>query len=203
MSLEDKTVSFDASKALQLQELQSQLASKFTISNVENIFSGSGEASDLKKLYPLFLIFIYIIAAAIFINYKDFKIEHFMLDFMGLFYIVFSFFKFLDYKGFPVSFKMYDPLAKVFPAYGWVYPFLETVLGIMFLARIEINLALIVTIVVLGITTFGVTKSLFSKQKIKCACLGTALNLPMTKATFIENSIMIAMAVFMLIKTYI
>jgi hypothetical protein len=37
---------------------------------------------------------------------------------MGLFYIVFSFFKFLDLKGFSVSFRMYDPLAKALPVYA-------------------------------------------------------------------------------------
>jgi hypothetical protein len=121
-----------------------------------------------------------------------------MFDFMGLFYIVFSFFKFLDYKGFPASFQMYDPLAKVLPIYGWIYPFLETALGLMFLLRFEMDIALVTTIIILGITTVGVTKSLFSKKTIKCACLGTALNLPMTEATFIENTIMLVMAVWML-----
>ena len=122
-----------------------------------------------------------------------------MLDFMGLFYIVFSFFKFLDFKGFPESFKMYDPLAKVVPVYGWIYPFIEVALGIMFLMRIEISLALIITLIILGITTIGVTKTLLDKKSIQCACLGTALKLPMTKATFIENSVMIVMAVMMLL----
>jgi hypothetical protein len=123
-----------------------------------------------------------------------------MIDFMGLFYIVFSFFKMLDLKGFPESFKMYDPLAKRIPIYGKVYPFIETALGLMFLMRFEIYIALIITIVVLGITTIGVTKTLLDKKAIRCACLGTALKLPMTEATFIENAIMIIMAVLMLLN---
>jgi hypothetical protein len=90
-------------------------------------------------------------------------------------------------------------LAKALPAYGWVYPFIETALGLMFLLRFEIDIALVATIVVLGITTIGVTRSLFSKKVIKCACLGTALNLPMTEATFIENTIMLVMAAWMLL----
>jgi hypothetical protein len=121
-----------------------------------------------------------------------------MFDFMGLFYIIFSFFKFLDYTGFPASFQMYDPLAKALPIYGWIYPFLETALGLMFLLRFEMDIALVTTIIILGITSIGVTKSLFSNKTIKCACLGTALNLPMTEATFIENTIMLVMAVWML-----
>jgi hypothetical protein len=68
----------------------------------------------------------------------------------------------------------------------------------MFLIRFEVKIALIVTIIILGITTFGVTKTLLDKKSIKCACLGTVLNLPMTEATFIENFIMITMALYML-----
>jgi hypothetical protein len=51
---------------------------------------------------------------------------------------------------------------------------------------------------VLGITTIGVTKTLLDKKSIQCACLGTALKLPMTQATFIENAIMLVMAFWML-----
>ena len=98
----------------------------------------------------------------------------------------------------PESFKMYDPLAKRLPIYGWMYPFIETALGLMFLMRFEVNIALIMTLVVLGITTIGVTKTLMDKKSIRCACLGTALKLPMTEATLTENSIMIAMAALML-----
>jgi hypothetical protein len=59
-----------------------------------------------------------------------------------------------------------------------------------------------VTLVVLGVTTIGVTKTLLDKKSIRCACLGTALKLPMTEATFIENAIMIVMAVFMLLNLF-
>jgi hypothetical protein len=33
------------------------------------------------------------------------------------------------------------------------------------------------------------------KNQIQCACLGTALKLPMTEATLIENLLMITMAI--------
>ena len=105
----------------------------------------------------------------------------------------------LDLKGFPTSFSMYDPLAQRVPLYGKVYPFIETALGLMFLLRFQIDLALVITLIVLGITTVGVTKTLLDKKAIRCACLGTALKLPMTEATFIENAIMLVMAVLMLI----
>ena len=37
-----------------------------------------------------------------------------------------------------------------------------------------------------------------SDTEIECACLGTWMKLPMTKATFIENFIMLFMAAWML-----
>ena len=156
--------------------------------------------SELKQLFPLFLIFFYISSAALLINWTNFNASNFMFDFMGLFFIVFSFFKILDYKNFPHSFAMYDPIAKRFPIYGWIYPAIETVLGLAFLFRVTLNFSLIATIIILGTTTVGVTKALIDKRAIQCACLGTALKLPMTKATFIENSIMIIMATYMLLS---
>ena len=157
------------------------------------------EISDLARLKPLFLILGYLTVAAVLINRNDWSTKEFMLDFMGLFFIVFSFFKLLDLKGFPPTFQMYDPLAKVFPPYAWAYPFIETALGLCFLLRFQIPIALIATIIILGITTIGVIQTLLSDKQIKCACLGTALNLPMTKATFIENAIMLVMAVWMVV----
>ena len=72
----------------------------------------------------------------------------------------------------------------------------------MFLMRYEVNIALIMTLVVLGITTIGVSKTLIDKKSIRCACLGTALKLPMTEATLIENTLMITMAALMLFEVF-
>lgn len=190
--------------------LQNALPEKYTVSKKDsgNVSASSisstktSEKTKLQQLKPLLLILFYITSAGVLLHYMDWSWKEFMLDFMGLFYIVFSFFKMLDLKGFPESFKMYDPLAKRLPIYGWIYPFLETVLGIMFLMRFHLYIALIMTLVVLGITTVGVTKTLLDKKSIRCACLGTALKLPMTEATFIENTIMIAMAILMLLNVF-
>ncbi|WP_282136529.1 heavy-metal-associated domain-containing protein [Seonamhaeicola maritimus] len=199
VDLTTSQVVLELSGNISVEKLQEALSDKYTISEKKRVVQPK-EKSELKQLFPLFLIFGYIIIASFLLNYKPWGVNSFMLDFMGLFYIVFSFFKLLDLKGFPQSFRMYDPLAKVMPIYSWIYPFIEVALGIMFLMRIEIPLALVVTLIVLGITTIGVTKTLFDKKSIQCACLGTALRLPMTKATFIENSIMIVMAIIMLIN---
>ncbi|WP_299435192.1 heavy-metal-associated domain-containing protein [uncultured Maribacter sp.] len=208
------TVSLETSEALvqlesplEIEIFKSALGDKYTVSEKKdgisvdfNLQNSTNEKSKIQQLKPLLLIFLYLFVAAILLHIKVWSTTSFMLDFMGLFYIVFSFFKLLDLKGFPESFRMYDPIAKVFPLYGWVYPFIEIALGLCFLMRFKIPMALVVTIIILGVTTIGVLKSLLGKKSIQCACLGTALKLPMTQATFIENAIMIVMALVMLLN---
>ncbi|MDA9255721.1 cation transporter [Schleiferiaceae bacterium] len=209
-NLEKGEVEITMDKPIAIGVLQKALPGKYQLTekNKENMFTSADtlttpmaeDKTKLEQLKPLLLIIFYLTAASALLHYKDWSWSEFMLDFMGLFYIVFGFFKMLDLKGFPDSFRMYDPLAKRLPIYGWAYPFIETALGLMFLMRFEVGIALISTLVVLGITTIGVTQTLIDKKSIRCACLGTALKLPMTEATLIENTVMIAMALLMLIN---
>ena len=180
--------------------ISNSLPSKYKV--IRNIPDQDNEiikSNKIKQLKPLFIILGYISVTSILLNFRNWNSTNAMLDFMGLFYIIFSFFKILDIKGFSKSFKMYDPLAKKITIYGYIYPFIEILLGLMFLTRIEVNIALLITIIILGITSVGVTQTLLNKKTINCACLGTTLQLPMTEATFIENALMITMAFVLLI----
>jgi len=179
--------------------ISDSLPTKYKVTRTANKNNETIKVSKIEQLKPLFIILAYISITSLFLNYKNWDLTSTMLDFMGLFYIVFSFFKILDIKGFSISFRMYDPLAKKVPFYGIIYPFIEILLGIMLLTRIEVELALILTIIVLSITSIGVTQTLLNKKSISCACLGTTLKLPMTEATFIENALMIIMAFSLII----
>jgi hypothetical protein len=55
-----------------------------------------------------------------------------MRHFMAGFFLVFSFFKLLNLKGFAESYVMYDVLAKQIPAWAYLYAFVELGLGIAF-----------------------------------------------------------------------
>jgi copper chaperone CopZ len=179
--------------------ISDSLPPKYKITSTANSQNNETiKVSKIKQLKPLFIILTYISITSLLLNFENWDSTNAMLDFMGLFYIIFSFFKILDINGFSISFRMYDPLAKKVPLYGIIYPFIEILLGVMILTRIEVELAIILTIIVLGITTIGVTQTLLSKKSISCACLGTTLKLPMTEATFIENALMIIMAFILL-----
>ena len=186
-------------KHISFSLITNSLPSKYKIKKKEKIQNNNTiKVSKIKQLKPLFIIIAYILITSILLNVNNWDSTNAMLDFMGLFYIIFSFFKILDIKGFSLSFRMYDPLAKKISTYGYIYPFIEILLGLMFLTRIEVNMALLITIFILGITSIGVTQTLLNKKTIDCACLGTTLKLPMTEATFIENAIMIIMAIILL-----
>ena len=200
ISLERGIVTINSKKTISENILSNILGSKYSVKTENNFKNFQNNNSKLKQLKPLILIFAYIIIFTFSYSYYfELTPKRGMQIFMGLFFIVFSFFKFLDYKGFPDSFKRYDPIAKIVPFYAEFYPFLETGLGISYLLEFKILISTILTILIISITTFGVTKTLFQKSQIECACLGTALKLPMTEATLIENAIMLVMSSLLLL----
>ena len=203
VSLDPGLAVIKSNEDVSTDDIQSVLPDKFSVEPFKYYadVNTNDEESYLAKLFPLILILSYISLTSIIIN-LDRSLDDLMMDFMGIFFIVFSFFKFLDYKSFPNSFAMYDPLAKALPLYGWIYPFIETILGLMFLFRFQLFTSIIITILLLSITTYGVVKVLKNKQTIQCACLGTAIKLPMTIATLIENGIMIIMALVSILRMY-
>jgi len=200
VSLERGIATINSKKTISENILSNILGSKYSVKTENNFKNIQNNNSKLKQLRPLILIFTYIITVTFFYAYYfELTPKRGMQIFMGLFFIVFSFFKFLDYKGFPGSFKRYDPIAKIVPFYAEFYPFLETGLGISYLLEFQILISTTLTILILSMTTFGVTKTLFQKSQIQCACLGTALKLPMTEATLIENGIMLTMSSLLLL----
>ena len=203
VSLDPGLAVVESNEDVSIDVIHSVLPDKFSVKPFkyyEDVNTDDKE-SFLAKLFPLILILSYISLTSIIINFGR-SLDDLMMDFMGIFFIVFSFFKFLDYKSFPNSFAMYDPLAKALPLYGWIYPFIETILGLMFLFRFQLFTSIVITILSLSITTYGVVNVLKNKQTIQCACLGTAIKLPMTIATLIENGIMIIMALISILRMY-
>lgn len=150
---------------------------------------------------PLLLVFAFILLAtlAVEISYDNFVLSRWMPHFMAGFFLVFSFFKLLDLPGFASSYAMYDLLAKHVTTYAFIYPFIELSLGIWYLLDWQTKVLNWITLVVMGFSAIGVILAVMNKQKIRCACLGTGFNLPMSTVTIIEDLTMFAMAAWMLV----
>ena len=157
--------------------------------------------SPLETYKPLILIFLFVAGIAAIASFQDqvFSWHQWMRYFMAGFFIVFSFFKFLDLKGFARSYAMYDLLAKQWKGYGYVYPFLELGLGILYLTAIHLTATHIATILIMGFSSIGVIRNMLSPNQVQCACLGTVFKLPLGKVTLVEDLLMVAMAAAMLV----
>lgn len=157
--------------------------------------------SWLQIYKPILLIFGYITGITLLAEWVqgDFIWMRWMNHFMAGFFLVFSFFKLLNLKGFAENYSMYDIVAKRWNGWGYVYAFTELALGIAFFVGFNPILTNSVTFVVMTVSIIGVLQSVFNKRKIKCACLGDVFNLPMSTITIIEDLLMIGMSGVMLL----
>jgi len=143
---------------------------------------------------PLIILLGYLLIVT-FAVASPFHWMHAMSLFMGGFFLAFSFFKMLDLRGFADAYRSYDLVAKKWPGYGHVYPFIEFFRGLAYVTFWQPMLVNAVTAVVMAVSLAGVLRAVLSKQAIRCACLGTVFNLPMSTVTIVEDGVMLGMAV--------
>lgn len=168
---------------------------------IEEATENHTATSWFKTYQPLLLVFAYILLVtfAIEATFGDFILHRWMPHFMAGFFLIFSFFKLLDIRGFASSYAMYDLLAKRLPAYGFIYPFIELGLGVAYVLNWQPFYTNLATFLVMAFSSTGVILAVLNKQKIRCACLGAVFNLPMSTVTIIEDILMAGMALLMLI----
>lgn len=155
----------------------------------------------LRVYYPIFLITAYIVGVASInnIHWENINWQGWMNQFMAGFFLVFSAFKLLNLRGFAEGYATYDLLAQRWYPYGFIYPFLELSLGVLYLREWLPLTTLLLTIFIMGFSSIGVINSLLKKQNLQCACLGTILQVPLSSITLIEDLTMVGLAVLALI----
>ena len=175
-------------------------AGNFTISEAGGNMHQAKSAEDHKTWFatykPILLIFFYIsvvtvIAAS---SAEGFNTMLGMKIFMSGFFLAFSFFKLLDLEGFANNYSSYDIITKRFRSWGYIYPFIELALGILYAVNFQPLLTNVLTFVVMTLSVIGVLQTVLNKRKIQCACLGAVFNIPMSSVTIIEDTLMIVMS---------
>jgi copper chaperone CopZ len=157
-------------------------------------------AEPKTTFFPLFLIVSEILGVTLLIESINgtFDPARAMTHFMAGWFFVFSFFKLLNLRAFADAYQMYDLVAARSRAYAFAYPFIELGLAIAYLLRIEPMAVNVITLVVMLVSLAGVLRTVLAKRKIRCACLGSVFNLPMTWVTVAEDGLMAVMAAVML-----
>lgn len=154
----------------------------------------------LKDFMPLIIIISLIIAfTALRQWYFGFNMANAMYDFMAAFFLIFGLFKVINLAGFAEAYSTYDIVAQRFYAYGYIYPFIEIILGLCYLLRYQLKLANWITLLLMIISSIGVAIELRKQKEITCACLGAVFKIPMTYVTLAEDIIMGLMALTMLL----
>lgn len=154
-----------------------------------------------RSYFPLILILLFLLGVTALIEVRAgaFDAVRAMQSFMAGFFLVFSFFKLLNLRAFADAYSAYDVLAKRWPVYGWIYPFIELALGAAYVVHVAPLTTNLVALAVMSVSAIGVVQSLLNRRQIRCACLGAVFNLPMSYVTLIEDSLMAAMALAMLL----
>ncbi|AIA75472.1 membrane protein [Halomonas campaniensis] len=110
--------------------------------------------------------------------------------------------KLQDVESFSTMFLNYDLLAKRYVPYGYVYPYAETFAGILMLAGALIWLAAPLALFIGTLGAVSVIKAVYiDKRELKCACAGGNSNVPLGFISLTENLVMIAMGLWMPLKS--
>ena len=91
-------------------------------------------------------------------------------------------------------------ISKIIPGFAIIYPFLELVLALSFLSKSFLFIAYLLTLIFMTSQFIGVFISLQRKEIVRCACMGSSINLEISYLTLFENFIMIVMSFYMIIR---
>lgn len=106
--------------------------------------------------------------------------------------------KLQDVESFSTMFLNYDLLAQRYVPYSYVYPYAETLAGILMLAGALIWLAAPLALFIGTVGAVSVFKAVYvDKRELKCACVGGSSNVPLGFVSLTENIVMILMGLWM------
>ncbi|WP_447554550.1 glutaredoxin family protein [Vreelandella sp. EE22] len=106
--------------------------------------------------------------------------------------------KLQDVESFSTMFVNYDLLAQRYVPYGYVYPYVETLAGVLMLAGVLIWLAAPLALFVGAVGAVSVFKAVYiDKRELKCACVGGSSNVPLGFVSLTENLVMVGMGLWM------
>jgi glutaredoxin len=109
--------------------------------------------------------------------------------------------KLQDIESFSTMFLGYDLLARKFVPYSYVYPYAELLAGVLMAAGALDWISVPVALFVGTVGAVSVFKAVYiDKREIKCACVGGNSKVPLGFVSLTENLMMIAMAIWMVVR---
>lgn len=111
--------------------------------------------------------------------------------------------KLRDVRSFAAMFLGYDLLAQRWVPYATIYPFAEGLAGLLMVAGALTFVSVPIALFIGGIGAASVFKAVYvDRRELRCACVGGDSNVPLGFISLTENLMMIAMAVWMLVRPH-
>lgn len=106
--------------------------------------------------------------------------------------------KLQDVESFSTMFLNYDLLARRWVPYAYLYPYAETLAGVLMIAGFATWASVPVALFIGSVGAISVFKAVYvDKRELKCACVGGQSTVPLGFVSLTENLMMVAMALWM------
>lgn len=171
--------------------------------DISTYFGQKPKASDAVTYRPVITLFLVAFALAVALTWVARGVlfqPQTIAWFIAIAMVLLGLQKLQDIEQFATMFLNYDLLAKKWLRYGYIYPYVETIAGLLMLMGVLTWLSAPITLIVAGIGAISVIKAVYiDKRELKCACLGDS-RVPLGFVSLVENLMMVGMAVWMLLS---
>lgn len=148
-------------------------------------------------IIAIIVVFVFAGIATVVEGYLELHV--FMQYLMAGYFLVFGIMQTVSLKKSAKMLQQYDTIAKLVPAYGYIFPPLQIALGIAYVLWISPILVNAIAATLIFFTLIGIIDVLEQKKVVRCGCLGESMKVSVGWVTLVENAIMFVMASGMLV----
>lgn len=150
--------------------------------------------------FSIAILFVFSLSIIYFIISGHEELTAWMRGFIGFSLFIFGFFKVTDINGFIASFRHDDPIAKKYPDYAKLNPFLEIGIGLGLLFEFLTPLMYASAFILCLAGGLGIVKKIQAGGEItQGPLLGSRIQIPLRTASLATNALVVGMTLFSLI----
>ena len=134
--------------------------------------SNAENNTTYKPIIPLFLIAGFLALNTLWLGTADKSLIRFLELFVSISMVLLGLQKLQDIERFANMFLNYDSLAQNWVRYAYIYPFIETLAGLLMMVGIFTMVMAPITLIAALIGAVSVLKAVYiDKRDLKCACV--------------------------------
>ncbi|MFU8892520.1 MAG: MauE/DoxX family redox-associated membrane protein [Luteolibacter sp.] len=159
------------------------------------------DGDTYQPVIAIFAVTLFMAIATSWAAFGELDVLHIVEWFIAFSMCVLGIQKLRDLQSFATGFLQYDLIARHYVPYATVYAFIETGGGLLMIAGVFTWIVAPVVLLASSIGAFSVFKAVYiEKRDLKCACVGGNSSVPLGFISLTENLMMMAMAIWMMVK---